>query len=591
MAAFGIEALLTGKALARRFVMVALLIGAGMLILMGAFDIFKVLDLPKLWGDLVVLSVLVLAILFVIGLMRFLKPAARKYGIWLLLGLMLLEPMVMHREIVRPLRYDPYTIPPFLSEYLRRDAELQRIFGLDYILFPETATPYRLDDLRFEVAASSQRRFLFNAQFLSPNKVVVSQLMKPGEFVSPALVQAMVDSFAKWDGAVVGEKVSPYIHELSSYVSSLTGLETPFYYSKFFDLLNTRYVVTLKGNPPLDSIRLLRLIDLPGSSSELGVKALKLKDDERNALYLRSPAHLDIPVLVPAGHPHLQFGTALDPASCGQSIQGNSLDYRVLLTDDKGQHEIFRRSIDPKSTPAECGWSDQSVDLSAWSGQRVTLTLTNESAASGEAYWSEPLVIIPAEPNPWQNGSPSANHFELVYDKEVQIYRNNYAYPRAFVVYHLQQATEVSEALRQMVRPDFDPATQAVVEGNLPQGWDKTLLANGPPTPPSVVQFKGQTTNAMQMQTTLEKPGLLVISNSYNKGLKAYVDGVATLVLPVDSFLCGIYLGAGSHQIKFAYEPDSFTVGVLISLGALVVLLVAAIIELRWKLPQGKSPA
>src|SRR5436853_2924933 len=54
------------------------------------------------------------------------------------------------------------------------------------------------------------------------------------------------------------------------------------------------------------------------------------------------------------------------------------------------------------------------------------------------------------------------SRFELVYDKEIQVYRNNFAYPRAFVVHNLVQADDPDNAIRQLAQAKFNPSTQAV---------------------------------------------------------------------------------------------------------------------------------
>jgi hypothetical protein len=566
MAAFGIEAIMNKQVLLSRFWLVVLALIALIIGLVLGFDLLSKLEFEKLKKDSLILGEVVLAILFVIVLTRYLKLSQATYAIYLLLILVVAEPEFRASGAVRPLRYDTYTVPPFISEVLQRDPSVNRIFGLQAIVYPEAATPYGLDDIRFNVAASSERRFLFNTQFLAPSKAMIARLLKPGEAVSQAIVPSMVKTFSSWSSIRIGEKNIPDVAEFTVRVSTLTGLEKPFYYSKFFDLLNTRYILTTKDNPPFNSFRLLDNLE----GDQPVITRLNLNGDNRNALSLSSP--LVVPVLVPSGHSNLQFALTPDPALCNQTSADNGSIYRVLLTDGKGQHEIFRQIISG-ATRSQCAWLDQTVDLSPWSGQRITLTLSSEG---GKGYWSEPIINLPPEPNPWQRGS---EHFELIYDKEVQIYRNNYAYPRAFVVHQVEQAANVNEAISRMIRPNFDPATSAVVEGQLPTNAGFGA-ASGTALPPSSVQIGNRNTNALQMQTTLEKAGLLVISNSYNQNLKAYVDGVATPVLPVDGFLSGIYLNAGTHNIEFAYEPTSFTIGLLISFGALLVLAGGALLAL-----------
>jgi len=64
-------------------------------------------------------------------------------------------------------------------------------------------------------------------------------------------------------------------------------------------------------------------------------------------------------------------------------------------------------------------------------------------------------------------------------------------------------------------------------------------------------------------------PGVLVLGDAYAPGWRANVDGRPVTIARADAVFRVVALPAGSHQVRFTYEPVTFTFGARISLGAL----------------------
>jgi len=83
------------------------------------------------------------------------------------------------------------------------------------------------------------------------------------------------------------------------------------------------------------------------------------------------------------------------------------------------------------------------------------------------------------------------------------------------------------------------------------------------------------------------KDGFLVLLDSYYPGWKAYVNGRLAKIYRADYLFRAVYLPAGSHTIRFSYEPLSFKIGALASLVTLCLSLCALAIVGR--LEKGKK--
>ena len=92
------------------------------------------------------------------------------------------------------------------------------------------------------------------------------------------------------------------------------------------------------------------------------------------------------------------------------------------------------------------------------------------------------------------------------------------------------------------------------------------------PTPAHVVE---QSANRLVVETELDAPGLLVLSEIWYPGWLARDNGRETPILRTDAILRGVTLEPGAHTLEFDYRPWTVRLGLAVSLGAALVLLVA----------------
>jgi hypothetical protein len=164
----------------------------------------------------------------------------------------------------------------------------------------------------------------------------------------------------------------------------------------------------------------------------------------------------------------------------------------------------------------------------------------------------------------------------LVHDgPDARLYRSAFTQPRAAVVGAQQVVGSSDEALAAIAAPGFELARGAVTEkriDGLPVG---TAAAAG-----SARIVAGDDPDRLRVDVVARRQGLLVVSDAWDPGWKASVDGRDAKVERVDYVMRGVRVGPGAHRVEFSYRPWSFTAGWIVSLAALVVLAGALV---RWR--------
>ena len=140
---------------------------------------------------------------------------------------------------------------------------------------------------------------------------------------------------------------------------------------------------------------------------------------------------------------------------------------------------------------------------------------------------------------------------------------NVYAIPNplshTYVVYDVMPATSKAHALELMRDAQFDPKHTAVVEDvPLALPHDPNLSS----TPAAIMQYEA---TSLRIETEAVSNGLLVLTDTYYPGWRAWVDGAEQPIWRTNYLFRGIMLPTGRHTIEFRYEPISFQIGLLIA--------------------------
>lgn len=164
--------------------------------------------------------------------------------------------------------------------------------------------------------------------------------------------------------------------------------------------------------------------------------------------------------------------------------------------------------------------------------------------------------------------------FKLLYeDGKYQVYDNLEAFPRAFIAYDYLVESRPQKIIDKMLSVDTSLRKTAIIEEEINLEKKKELIKGEA----KIIDYSP---NKVVIEAKNDSPGLLVLSDNYYPGWRAYVNDKETKIYRADYTLRAILLPEGQNKVEFAYRPDSFRMGLIasiVSLGGIIVF--AALIK------------
>jgi hypothetical protein len=236
--------------------------------------------------------------------------------------------------------------------------------------------------------------------------------------------------------------------------------------------------------------------------------------------------------------------------------------------------------------------------------------------------WNTRYFILPMHPNGWRDEFRGFATFlqesERIYPKpeklrgseakraaqewvenhDFQIRRNLEEHPRAWVVHNARTLAPITglapeerkKAMQEIVYSDdrfwHDPTLQ--VYDALQLAWveqDQFLelapylpdLQGGSRRRSETVKVSYPSPQRVEIEATLERPGLVVLADIFYPGWSLTIDGTPAPIYPVNRLMRGAAVKAGHHRLVYAYSPPWFRVGRVVSLSCLGLLALLAV--------------
>jgi len=151
---------------------------------------------------------------------------------------------------------------------------------------------------------------------------------------------------------------------------------------------------------------------------------------------------------------------------------------------------------------------------------------------------------------------PQFRFYEGVKTGSVYVYRNRRPLARAFFVSNVVAAANETEVDRAVEHADLRHT--AVVDGPAPSGVSVGEAGD-------FVTIVGSVPGVVAVSARNAQRRFLVISEIWNPGWRAAVDGRATVLYQTDIALQGLWLEPGFHTIQIRYWPSGLTAGLIVT--------------------------
>ncbi len=141
-------------------------------------------------------------------------------------------------------------------------------------------------------------------------------------------------------------------------------------------------------------------------------------------------------------------------------------------------------------------------------------------------------------------------------DNYYEVFTNEKALPRAFLASSYIVADKDKNIVDALYQKEFNPRETLVLE-NYPE--------LNPQPGEGVAEITRYTANEVMVQSKSAVPKILFLSDVYDKGWRATIDGEEARIDRADYDFRAVSVPAGEHAIRFVYWPKSFVYGLWVA--------------------------
>jgi hypothetical protein len=155
-----------------------------------------------------------------------------------------------------------------------------------------------------------------------------------------------------------------------------------------------------------------------------------------------------------------------------------------------------------------------------------------------------------------------------------ELFENLTAFPRFFLAHEVRAVKSIQDLRNLVQRHEIDLRYTAITDSPIE-------------LPPNVVNEVDEVKtlkyepNAIEVSTQASRRSLLVLSETYYPGWKAWLDDQPVPIVPTDIALRGVIVPAGAHRVRMEFRPPILPISLGISLGTAILLAIYAFVYRR----------
>jgi hypothetical protein len=206
------------------------------------------------------------------------------------------------------------------------------------------------------------------------------------------------------------------------------------------------------------------------------------------------------------------------------------------------------------------------------------------------AFLDETDLIYP-DPTAPEADARTPQRKRWIETKDVQVLRNEAAFPRAWVVHEARlvpplggsQPSLFDDLLARLRAagavigsdrrpPALDLKAAALVETNNPPAL-APYLPGSPPDPGERVSVRYDAPTRVVLEARLRQPGIVVLAEVFDPGWRLTVDGRPAPIWRANLLMRAAAVASGAHTLIYTYEPASVRLGAWVCLAAAAALI------------------
>ena len=153
-------------------------------------------------------------------------------------------------------------------------------------------------------------------------------------------------------------------------------------------------------------------------------------------------------------------------------------------------------------------------------------------------------------------------------DGQYEVYVYEKSFPRAFLASSYEVILDDQKIIDRLFAPDFDRRNALILET---EPMMKPQMGEGE------AQIVFYSPNVVTINTSSDVPKLLFLSDVFDTGWNATIDGKKTTVLRADYDFRAVAVPAGMHTIEYRYHPVGFRIGLVVSALSIISLFGIAV--------------
>ncbi len=190
--------------------------------------------------------------------------------------------------------------------------------------------------------------------------------------------------------------------------------------------------------------------------------------------------------------------------------------------------------------------------------------------------WNVKYILGFAELPPPQFTPSGSYDLDASFGVPLKVYKNESAMPRAFFVQDIQKINGSQPILQKLLDPNQSPEEWAYSETEgkeiKEEAAQSRFSSDDFKSGHSVSIINYQATE-VSMRTKTADDAILVFSDTFYPGWKAFIDGKEKPIIKVNIIMRAVKVPRGEHNIIWSYQPIAFYAGFGISFATLITVL------------------